>query len=92
MFLRIESNENLMKLGRIGQQNILTKIHPITTSNEVAVLDCGKNPVTAIATQESKLWHIDCVIFSIPTQAFPGNRNGSFTYHGIKIPMIGSEF
>ena len=71
MFVLIEGKVNLCKLGPNGQQNILATIHPIIMFNEVAVLDCGKNPVTAIATQESTLWHIDCDIFQSLLKRFP---------------------
>lgn len=71
MFVLIEGKVNLCKLGPIGQQNILATIHPIIMFNEVAVLDCGKNPVTAIATQESTLWHIDCDTFQSLLKRFP---------------------
>ena len=71
MFVLIEGKVNLCKLGPIGQQNILATIHPVIMFNEVAVLDCGKNPVTAIATQESTLWHIDCDTFQSLLKRFP---------------------
>ncbi|NTW45197.1 MAG: Crp/Fnr family transcriptional regulator, partial [Anaerolineaceae bacterium] len=71
MFVLIEGKVNLCKLGPMGQQNILATIHPIIMFNEVAVLDCGKNPVTAIATQESTLWHIDCDTFQSLLKRFP---------------------
>ena len=71
MFVLIEGKVNLCKLGPIGQQNILATIHPIIMFNEVAVLDCGKNPVTAIAIQETTLWHIDCDKFQSLLKRFP---------------------
>jgi len=71
MFVLIEGKVNLCKLGPLGQQNILATIHPIIMFNEVAVLDCGKNPVTAIAMQETTLWHIDCDTFQILLKRFP---------------------
>jgi len=71
MFVLIEGKVNLCKLGPNGQQNIIALIHPIIMFNEVAVLDCGKNPVTAIATQETTLWHIDCDTFQTLLKRFP---------------------
>ncbi len=71
MFVLIEGKVNLCKLGPLGQQNILATIHPIIMFNEVAVLDCGKNPVTAIAIQETTLWHIDCDAFQSLLKRFP---------------------
>jgi len=63
MFVLIQGAVNLCKLGPQGQQNILATIKPIIMFNEVAVLDCGNNPVTAIATQDSVIWHVDCDTF-----------------------------
>lgn len=71
MFVLIEGKVNLCKLGPLGQQNILATIHPIIMFNEVAVLDCGKNPVTAIAMQETTLWHIGCEPFQTLLKRFP---------------------
>ena len=71
MFVLIEGVVNLCKLGPQGQQNILATIKPIIMFNEVAVLDCGKNPVTAIATQDSILWRVDCEIFQSLLKRFP---------------------
>lgn len=71
MFVLIEGKVNICKIGPNGQQNIIASINPVIMFNEVAVLDCGKNPVTAIATQNCRLWHIDCEPFQTLLKRFP---------------------
>ncbi|OJX40369.1 MAG: hypothetical protein BGO78_10915 [Chloroflexi bacterium 44-23] len=63
MFVLISGRVNLCKLGPQGQENILATIEPVIMFNEVTVLDGGKNPVTAFATQESVIWKISCEKF-----------------------------
>ena len=63
MFVLIQGRVNLCKLGPQGQQNILATIKPVIMFNEVAVLDHGPNPVTAIATKKSIVWRIQCKNF-----------------------------
>lgn len=71
MFVLIEGKVNICKIGPNGQQNIIASINPVIMFNEVAVLDCGKNPVTAIAIQNCRLWHIDCDTFQTLLKRFP---------------------
>ncbi len=71
MFVLIKGRVNLCKLGPQGQENILATIQPIIMFNEVTVLDGGKNPVTAFATQESVLWKISCENFQQLLARYP---------------------
>lgn len=71
MFVLIEGQVNLCKLGPNGQQNILATIKPIIMFNEVTVLDGGNNPVTAFATLKSVLWNISCRNFQGLLERFP---------------------
>ena len=41
-----------------GQQSIIADIDPVIMFNEVALLDGGPNPYTAIATQNCLAWQI----------------------------------
>jgi len=59
MFVLIRGCIHLCKFGRQGQMNIMSLIEPVTMFNEVAVLDGGSNPLTAIAIEESMLWQIN---------------------------------
>ena len=71
MFVLIQGRVNLCKLGPQGQQNILTTVNPVIMFNEVPVLDNGSNPVTAIATQASIVWQIQCDAFQNLLKRFP---------------------
>ena len=44
--------------ARKGKQNILAVILPVIMFNEVAVLDGGPNPVSAMAVQDTLVWRI----------------------------------
>jgi CRP/FNR family transcriptional regulator len=71
MFVLIQGRVNLCKLGPQGQQNILATINPVIMFNEVPVLDHGPNPLTAIATQKSLVWQIQCDAFQNLLKRFP---------------------
>jgi CRP-like cAMP-binding protein len=58
MFVLIRGRIHLCKLGPQGQVNILSVLEPVIMFNEVAVLDGGTNPVTAIAVEDCLLWQI----------------------------------
>jgi CRP/FNR family transcriptional regulator, cyclic AMP receptor protein len=59
MFVLIRGRVQLCKFGLQGQVNIMSVVEPVIMFNEVAVLDGGPNPVTAIAAEDSLLWQID---------------------------------
>lgn len=58
MFVLLKGHVHICKLGPQGQQNIIADIQPVIMFNEVALLDGGPNPYTAIAAQNSFAWHI----------------------------------
>jgi CRP-like cAMP-binding protein len=58
MFVLLRGHIHICKLGLKGQQNIIADIEPVIMFNEVALVDGGPNPYTAIATQNSLAWHI----------------------------------
>jgi CRP-like cAMP-binding protein len=58
MFVLIKGSIHLCKLGPQGQVNIMGIMEPVIMFNEVAVLDGGPNPVTAIAIETSLVWQI----------------------------------
>jgi CRP-like cAMP-binding protein len=62
---------SLLCLGPEGQENIITIIKPVIMFNEVAALDGGKNPVTAVARKESVVWHADYETFQYGLQQYP---------------------
>jgi CRP/FNR family transcriptional regulator len=58
MFVLLKGHVHICKLGLKGQQSIIADIDPVIMFNEVALLDGGPNPYTAIATQNSFAWQI----------------------------------
>jgi len=76
MYVLLQGRVNLCKLGPQGQQNILATILPVIMFNEVPVLDGGRNPVTALATQDSLLWRISCASFQKLLLSYPEIGSG----------------
>jgi CRP-like cAMP-binding protein len=63
MFVLVKGRIHLCKLGPQGQVNILSVVEPVIMFNEVAVIDGGPNPVSAIAAENSLLWQINYAAF-----------------------------
>ena len=61
----------LCKLGPQGQINIIATIDPVIMFNEVAVLDGGTNPATALAVQDSLIWQVSHAAFQSLLQRYP---------------------
>jgi len=58
MYVLLRGHVHLCKLGPQGQENIIADLDPVIMFNEVALLDGGLNPYTAIANQNSLVWSI----------------------------------
>jgi len=58
MYVLLNGQVQLCKISLQGQISILAILNPVTMFNEVSALDNGPNPITAIANQESIIWHI----------------------------------
>jgi CRP/FNR family transcriptional regulator len=58
MYVLLNGQVQLCKISLQGQVSILSVINPVIMFNEVSALDNGPNPVTAIANQDSVIWHI----------------------------------
>ena len=71
MFVLLSGQVHLCKLGLQGQIQIMTVIEPVIMFNEVAVLDGGPNPVTAIAIQDCQTWNIGCSAFHELMSRYP---------------------
>jgi CRP-like cAMP-binding protein len=71
MFVLIKGRVHLCKLGPQGQVHIMSVIEPVIMFNEVAVLDCGPNPVTAIAAEDCLVWQIQCEPFQALIERIP---------------------
>jgi CRP-like cAMP-binding protein len=63
MFVLIRGKVHLCKFGPQGQVNIVSVIEPVIMFNEVAVVDGGPNPLTAIAAEDCLLWQIGHAAF-----------------------------
>ena len=61
MYVLLNGQVQLCKISLQGQISILSVINPVIMFNEVFALDNGPNPITAVADQDSLIWH-------------PGNR------------------
>jgi CRP-like cAMP-binding protein len=58
MFVLIKGRVHLCNLGPQGQENIIAVVEPVIMFNEVAVVDGGPNPLSAIAVEDCILWQI----------------------------------
>jgi CRP/FNR family transcriptional regulator len=58
MYVLLKGHVHICKHGPQGQQSIIADIEPVIMFNEVAILDGGPNPYTAIATENCFAWHI----------------------------------
>ena len=59
LFVLLRGEVHLYKSGLQGQEAIISVIHPVIMFNEVASLDGGSNPTTAMAAKDCFTWHID---------------------------------
>lgn len=58
MFVLFKGHVHISRLSPQGKQNIIADIDPVIMFNEVALLDGGPNPYSAITTQKCIAWHI----------------------------------
>jgi CRP/FNR family transcriptional regulator len=71
MFVLLQGQVHLRKLGPQGQESILAIIEPVIMFNEVPVLDGGPNLVTAVAVTDCFTWQIGCEAFQALLQRYP---------------------
>lgn len=71
MFVLLRGRVHLCKYGPMGQVNILAIVEPVIMFNEVAVLDQGPNPVTAVAVEDTWVWHIGSQAFNTLIDEIP---------------------
>lgn len=64
LFVLLTGRVQLCKYGPQGQVSIISLIDPVLMFNEVAALDRGPNPVTAIAAQEVTAWRVSAEDFA----------------------------
>lgn len=71
LFVLLGGRVDLSKMGPAGKQVILTTIEPVIMFNEVAGLDRGPNPVTAIAAEPAQVWQVDADNLEAILLAYP---------------------
>jgi CRP/FNR family transcriptional regulator len=71
MFVLLQGQVHLRKLGPQGQESILAIVEPVIMFNEVPVLDGGPNLATAVAAIDSLTWQIGCEAFQALVQRYP---------------------
>jgi len=71
MFVLLHGRVHLCKLGPQGQINIMSVVNPVIMFNEVAVLDGGPNPLTALAAENCLVWQIGYRSFQDLLEATP---------------------
>jgi CRP-like cAMP-binding protein len=71
MFVLLEGQVHLRKLGPQGQESILAIVEPVIMFNEVPVLDGGTNLATAVAVTDCLTWQIGCEAFQALLQRYP---------------------
>jgi len=63
LYVLLSGEVSLQKIGPEGHQYIMAILQPVTMFNEVAVLDQGLNPATAITNTRSYIWQTGCEQF-----------------------------
>ena len=71
LYVLFTGQVHLYKLGLQGQETIITIIKPVVLFNEVAVLDGGPNPVTAVAVQDCTVWQVGYGSYQLLMNRYP---------------------
>lgn len=76
MHVLLSGQVDLCKTGPEGQVSILNTLQPVIMFNEVAVLDGGPNPVSAVAVEDSLIWQVRCERFQVLLDRYPQIARG----------------
>lgn len=71
LFVLFKGYVNLCKLGLQGQETIISVIRPVIMFNEVAVLDGGPNPLSAMAVEDCATWRLSHATFLSLAKNYP---------------------
>jgi CRP/FNR family transcriptional regulator len=71
LFVLFSGEIYLCRTSPQGQMTILSAIRPIIMFNEVAVIDCGPNPYTAIAASDCTAWRVSNERFQRLMDTYP---------------------
>lgn len=71
LFVLFRGQVHLCKTSPDGQETIVAVVNPTIMFNEVAVLDGGTNPLTAIANRACIVWQVTHERFQVLMQRYP---------------------
>ncbi len=71
LYVLLSGLVHLSNVSPDGRETILAIIEPVIMFNEVAALDGGTNPFTAITAKNSLLWHASVENFQIGLKRYP---------------------
>ncbi|MBN2387339.1 MAG: Crp/Fnr family transcriptional regulator [Anaerolineales bacterium] len=71
MFVLLHGRVHLCKIGPQGQTTIMAVIQPVIMFNEVAVLDGGPNPTSAVAIEKCTVWRVEHDAFHKLVRRYP---------------------
>ncbi len=71
LFVLLTGEVTLEKVGPEGHNYIMVVLTSVTMLNEVAVLDRGLNPATAVVQSPSRIWKTDCESFHQLMDQYP---------------------
>ena len=92
LFVLLAGQVHLHKLSPEGRDHIMIIVEPVTMFNEVAVLDGGSNPATAIAHRECRVWHADADDFKTLLETYPGLALGMLTVLASRNRWLVSQY
>lgn len=71
LFVLLRGTVHLCKTSYQGQESIISVIEPVIMFNEVAALDSGENPFTALAEEKCTTWFISHQRFLSLVEKYP---------------------
>lgn len=76
MFVLFSGLVHLCKHSLDGQVHLISVVEPVIMFNEVAVIDGGGNPLTAIAVKDCLTWNIKSEAFEALVERYPDPKIG----------------
>ncbi|MBI5653418.1 MAG: Crp/Fnr family transcriptional regulator [Chloroflexi bacterium] len=92
MFVLMQGQVHLVKLGPQGHESILAIIEPVIMFNEVSALDGGANLMTARATQDCITWNVSYENFRALIQKYPQTGLGLLRVLAMRYRALVSQY
>jgi CRP/FNR family transcriptional regulator len=92
LFVLFKGRVNMCKLGLQGQETIVSVIRPTIMFNEVAVLDGGPNPLTAVAVEDCATWRLSHESFIYLAENYPEVGTGLLRILASRFRAIISQY